>query len=243
MNAHQLSLTGPHRRGRKCRNLRRRIAAVLWIARTGSPWRDLPTWFGPWQNAYASYRRWSKSGLWTQVLARLGTLQGDHEYLMIDRTSSRVHQHAAGPVGGQLAQAMARAKAGLSTQAHFACDALGYPLGFILTGANVSDFDQCKPLLKSYLKPGGAAIMDKGYDSDAIRESVNQIGGTAVIAVHPNRSQKPDFDEHRSRDRHRIENLFAKLKHFRRIATRYEKLLHAYAAMLALVCIIIWIKH
>ncbi len=99
------------------------------------------------------------------------------------------------------------------------------------------------PLLKSYLKPGGAAIMDKGYDSDAIRESVNQIGGTAVIAVHPKRSQKPDFDEHLSRDRHRIENLFAKLKHFRRIATCYEKLLHSYAAMLALVCIIIWIKH
>ncbi len=57
---------------------------------------------------------------------------------------------------------MARAKAGLSTKAHFACDALGYPLGFTLTGANVSDFDQCKPLLKSYLKPGGAALIHHG---------------------------------------------------------------------------------
>ncbi len=96
---------------------------------------------------------------------------------------------------------MARAKAGLSTQAHFACDALGYPLGFILTGANVSDFDQCKPRLKSYLKPGSAAIMDKGYDSDAIRESVNQIGGTAVIAVHPEQNPQPKCPDFRIRAR------------------------------------------
>ncbi len=216
---------------------------MLWIARAGCPWRDLPTWFGPWQNAYASFRRWSQNGLWEYVLAYLGSLQGDHAYLMIDSTSSRVHQHAAGPGGGQQAQAMGRSKAGLSTKAHFACDALGYPLGFILTGANVADCDQCKPLLESYLRPGAAAIMDKGYDSDAIRAGVKQRGGNAVIAVHPNRSQKPEFDEHIYCDRHRIENLFAKLKHYRRIATRYEKLLHAYAAMLALVCIIIWIKH
>jgi transposase len=49
---------------------------------------------------------------------------------------------------------------------------------------------------------------------------VNQLGGTAVIALHPSRSQKPAFDEHLYRERHRIENLFAKLKHFRRISTR-----------------------
>lgn len=60
---------------------------------------------------------------------------------MIDSTCARVHQHASGPAGGQLAQAMGRSKASLSTKIHLACDALGYPLGFILTGANVSDFD------------------------------------------------------------------------------------------------------
>ncbi|RRJ96978.1 hypothetical protein Ga0100231_024860 [Opitutaceae bacterium TAV4] len=58
-------------------------------------------------------------------------------------------------------------------------------MGIILTGANVSDFDQCKPLLTKYLKTGAFAIMDKGYDSDAIRAYVNQPGGTAVIAVQP----------------------------------------------------------
>lgn len=117
-----------------------------------------------------------------------------------------------------------------------------YPLGFILTGANASDFDQCKPLLKSHLRPNAFAIMDKGYDSDAIRAYVNQLGGVAVIALHPSRAQKPAFDAHLYRERHRIENLFAKLKALRRIATRYEKLRATFAAMLSLACVLIWLK-
>ena len=170
-------------------------------------------------------------------------MHADEEYLMIDSTSARVHQHASGPVGGQLAHAMARSRAGLATKIHMACDALGYPLGFILTGANVSDYDQCKPLLRRHLKANSFAIMDKGYDSDTIRSCVNQLGGTAVIALHPSRAQPPAFDEHLYRERHRIENLFAKLKAFRRIATRYEKLHFTFAAMLSLVCILIWLKY
>jgi transposase len=153
-----------------------------------------------------------------------------------------VHAHGAGPLGGQIAQAMGRSRASLSTKIHLACDALGYPLGFILTGANVSDFDQCKPLLKAHLKPNTFAIMDKGYDSDAIRAYVNQLGGVAVIAVNSNRAQKPAFDEHIYRERHRIENLFARLKAFRRIATRYEKLHATFAAMVTLSCILVWLK-
>ena len=168
--------------------------------------------------------------------------QRDQEYLMIDSTCARVHQHAAGPAGGQLAQAMGHSRASLSTKIHLACDALGYPLGFILTGANVSDFDQCQPLLRSHLRPGTFVIMDKGYDSDAIRAYVNQLGGIAVIAVNSNRAKKPPFDEHLYRERHRIENLFAKLKAFRRIATRYEKLHLTFAAMLCLACLLVWLK-
>jgi transposase len=66
--------------------------------------------------------------------------------------------------------------------------------------------------------------MDKGYDRDAIRAYVNQLGATAVIALHPSRSQNPPFDQHPYRERHRIENLFARLKQYRRICTRCEKL-------------------
>lgn len=222
--------------------MRLRVEAILWILRTGAPWRDLPAAFGPWQSAYGRFRAWTRNGLWSALLAAISAQARDDEYLMVDSTAMRVHAHGANPAGGQLAQAMGRSKASLSTKIHLACDALGYPLGFILTGANVSDFDQCKPLLREHLRPNAFAIMDKGYDSDAIRAYVNQLGGVAVIAINPSRSAKPPFDQHLYRERHRIENLFARLKAFRRIATRYEKLHASFAAMLSLACILVWLQ-
>lgn len=217
------------------------MEAILWVLRTGVGWRDLPAAFGRWQTVYGCFRAWNRSGLW-QALFKAVRAAADHEYVLIDSTAVRLHAHGAGPAGGQLAQAMGRSKASLSTKIHLASDALGYPLGFLLTGANVSDFDQAKPLLRDYVRHGSHVIMDKGYDSDAIRAYVNQLGGVAVIAVNQSRAKKPAFDEHLYRERHRIENLFARLKAFRRIATRYEKLHSTFAAMLSLACLLVWLK-
>jgi len=191
---------------------------------------------------YDRFRAWTKNGLWKAIWLGLSAAQRDDESLMIDSTAMRVHAHGANPAGGQAAQAMARSRSSLSTKIHLACDALGYPLGFILTGANVSDFDQAKPLITKYLQPAAFAIMDKGYDSDAIRAHVHLLGGVAVISPKANRTIKPPFDEHLYRERHRIENLFARLKSFRRIATRYEKLHSTFAAMVSLACILVWLR-
>jgi transposase len=84
--------------------------------------------------------------------------------------------------------------------------------------------------------------MDKGYDSDAIRAYVNQLGGTAVIAVSNSRAKKPLFDQHLYHQRHRIENLFARLKAFRRISTRYEKLASHFSCMVTIACLLVWLK-
>ena len=176
------------------------------------------------------------------MLAGLSARHRDDEHLMIDSTAMRVHAHGANPPGGQAAQAMARSRSSLSSKIHLACDALGYPLGFILTGANVADFDQAKPLLKAHLRPGARAIMDKGYDSDASRAYVRQLGGVAVIPPKANRAGKPAFVVHLYHERHRIENLFARLKACRRIATRFEKLHRTFAAMVSLACILVWLK-
>jgi transposase len=137
---------------------------------------------------------------------------------------------------------MGRSASSLSTKIHLACDGLGYPLGLLLTGANVSDCIQCKPLLRAHLKPGSYAIMDKGYDSDTNRAYVNQLGGIAVIAVNGNRAKKPPLDQHIYRERHRVENLFARLKTFRRISTRYEKTALHFSSMLHLACVLFWLR-
>jgi transposase len=78
------------------------IDAVLWIARTGAPWRDLPTRFGPWNSVWRRFDRWSKKGVWERIMTELG--DPDFDKLILDSTVIRAHQHAAGKKGGQAVQ-------------------------------------------------------------------------------------------------------------------------------------------
>ncbi len=68
------------------------VEAVLWIARTGAPWRDLPEPFGHWHRVYVRYNRWSHKGVWTQIWEAVSD-DPDLEYLMVDGSIVRVHQH------------------------------------------------------------------------------------------------------------------------------------------------------
>jgi len=82
-------------RGVTGRDNRLFVEAVLWIARTGSPWRDLPKHFGPWHTVYMRFSRWSKKGIWARIAEALKG-DADLEQLFIDSTIVRAHQHAAG---------------------------------------------------------------------------------------------------------------------------------------------------
>lgn len=84
------------------------VAAVLWIAKTGVPWRDLPERFGKWNSVYQRFNRWCRSGVWLQVLAALA--DPDVEWLILDSTVIRAHQHAAGAPKNCTAPAVRRTK-------------------------------------------------------------------------------------------------------------------------------------
>ena len=75
------------------------VDAVLWLARAGAPWRDLPEEFGHWNSVFQRFRRWAKKGVWERIFKAL-VENPDFEYLIIDSTIVRAHQHAAGAKGG-----------------------------------------------------------------------------------------------------------------------------------------------
>ena len=80
--------------GRSGDNNRLFLEAVLWIVRTGAPWRDLPERFGDWNSVFQRFNRWAKKGVWQQVFDALQ--EPDLEWLMLDATIVRAHVHAAG---------------------------------------------------------------------------------------------------------------------------------------------------
>lgn len=75
------------------------VEAVLWLGRTGAPWRDLPAEFGNWNSTFRRFRRWAKNGVWSRILETV-IEDPDLEHLIVDATIIRAHQHAAGGKGG-----------------------------------------------------------------------------------------------------------------------------------------------
>ena len=86
-------------RGVTAKDNRLFVDAVLWIARTGTPWRELPEVFGKWNSVFIRYNRWAKNGVWERVFQLLSD-DPDLEYVLIDSTAVRAHQHSAGAKRG-----------------------------------------------------------------------------------------------------------------------------------------------
>ena len=118
-------------------------------------------------------------------------------------------------------------------------DALGNPLRWQLTGGEVHDITQAPALVAGFTTE--QVIADKGYDSDAFIACIAGAGAQAVIPARKTRREPRFYDRHAYRDRHLIECFFSRLKQFRRIATRYEKLARNFLSMLNLAMAYIWL--
>ena len=91
----------PDQKGSTGRDNRMFVEGVLWIVRTGSPWRDLPEAFGDWNSVFRRFSRWSIKGVWWRIFEAMSD-DPDFEYLIVDSTIVRAHQHAAGAKKGGL---------------------------------------------------------------------------------------------------------------------------------------------
>lgn len=121
----------------------------------------------------------------------------------------------------------------MSTKVHVATDALGNPIRFILTGGERNDITQIEPLLDG-LK-ASYVMADKGYDGQRAMNAIAATGATPVVPRMITTEKWRSFDTALYKDRNLIERFFSKIKHFRSIATRYDKLARNYAGFLHLV--------
>jgi transposase len=248
----------PHT-GRPNKDHRIIINGILWLLRTGAPWRDLPERYGSWKTVASRFYRWQAAGIWEQILAwvqQQADADGKLDWSLhhVDGTIVRAHQHAAGARRPKDTEppdeALGRSQGGFSTKLHLRAEGGGKPIALLITAGQRHEQSVFEPLMETGAVkrkgPGRPRIRpdrvagDKGYSSRKIRGYLRRRGIGAVIP-RQKRERRTRFDRIAYRKRNLVERLVNRLKGFRRIATRYEKRAAHYLGMLTIAATVLWL--
>lgn len=214
------------------------LAAIFYVLRTGLPWRDLPAHFGPWSSVYARFRRWCAAGLFARILAVLAK-RATGELRHLDCSHIKLHQAGANPRGGQAAQAIGRTKGGINTKLAAIVDRRGRAVALGLAAGQRHDLHAVAPLLGCLR--GRHAVGDKGFDADTFRDRLRRQ--RTRVCIPPKRTRRRQIAFHRGyyRCRHQVENFFCRIKRYRRVSTRYDKLAVTFLGFIHLAAIVDWL--
>lgn len=136
---------------------------------------------------------------------------------------------------------MGRSRGGLTTKIHALVDALGRPIRLKLTEGQAHDGRSVADMYGTVLS-GQTLLGDRAYDSDGLRTMLAGRGAIANVRLMPTRKRIPNFDAVLYRQRNQVERFFSKLKHFRAVATRYDKRDDNFLASVQLASIRIWLR-
>jgi transposase len=137
-------------------------------------------------------------------------------------------------------QALGRSRGGFSTKIHVTVDALGNPLRVRLTAGQRHDSTQAQALLEGY--ECEYVIADRGYAAASLCEWIIERGATPVIPPHQNSKHPHEYDTWLYRERHLVECFINKIKHFRRVFSRFDKLARRYLGFIQLASVLIWLR-
>jgi len=221
-------------------DLRHTIEGILYKMRVGCPWRDLPLECWDWKKIYSRFNDWSKKEKLNNIFKSL-IISPDMEWKMIDGSVVKAHQHATGARKSE-ASGIGRSVGGLTSKIHMVVDSHGNPIDFEVTGGQVHDIQMATELIERTPK-SSFTIADKGYDGEYLRWVIREQESVPVIPRKSNsKIGNDDLDKFIYKQRHKVENIFARIKHYRSIATRFEKLKRNFEGMLSLACAYIWLK-
>jgi transposase len=159
----------------------------------------------------------------------------------LDCSHIKLHQDGANPAGGQLAQQIGRTKGGLNTKLAAVVDQHGRAVALALAPGPQHDLlavDPLRPQLRRH-----RVVADKGFDADGFRASLRKQRSTCCIPPRKRRRQPARFHRGYYRHRHHVENFFGRIKKFRRISTRYEKLAGTFLAFVRFAAALDWLTH
>lgn len=220
--------------------LRNFIEAIYYMLRSGCQWRLLPYYYSDWRAVHKRFKNWEKRGIWKKLFEYMQK-DPDMEWVSLDSTIVRAHACSAGyGKNSQDQEALGRSKGGFSTKIHTMVDALGNPLKFILTAGQRHDITQAKNLSKDLKNT--IIIADTAYDANDFIETLSSKQCSSEIPPRRNRKEPRGYDEYLYVERHTIECFFGKLKHFRRIFSRFDKSSRSYLAFLQLAGVLIWLR-
>ena len=215
------------------------LEALIYMAREGCTWRALPDEFGHWGTIYRRFVRWQEQGVF-ELLFRHFLQRHGVDSLMVDGTIVHVHQDGTGARkvhGTPEDQAIGHSRGGRTTKILAASDENGHMVNFMLLPGQHGESPYVPELI------GGIQardfIGDRAYDSDKILELLQSRNMNPVIPPKINRKVQRAYDKEKYKSRSLVENLFQKLKRFRRLATRYDKTSRSFAAFIILAMVYI----
>lgn len=221
-------------------NLRTIIEGILYKVRVGNPWRDLPPEFGNWNSVFKRFNESNRLEKLMKVFRNL-VADPDLEFKFIDGSIAKAHQHAAGCLKSK-ENGIGKSVGGNTSKIHMVVDSFGLSIDFEITEGQIHYSQMGSELIEKSEK-GKYVVADRGYDAQYLRWIVKDRKEIPVIPRKKNsKIGNYDIDWEIYKLRHLVENIFARLKHFRSIATRFEKLKSNFVGTVALVCAFLWLK-
>lgn len=223
-------------------NLRMTFEGMLYRIRIGCQWRELPKEFGNWNSVYRRFNEWSKKGK-LKLVFKILSKDPDLEWQFIDGSIVKAHQHSLGASrkSEEGDHGIGKSVAGNTSKIHLAVDSSGNPIDFEVTGGEVHDV-KIAPELVARLPESEYIIADKGYDSESLRKQIRNKNSIPIIPKKKNsKTGNKDLDWDLYRNRHLVENTLCRLKHYRGIATRFDKTKRNFTAALTLACSFLWL--